>query len=150
MFLGIHHRTLDAKGRLILPLEVREALEGGGCITRGPDNCLVLFKQEDFDSMADDLAEKAKRGPAARKAVRAFYHGAARCQPDRQGRIAIPEHLRSFARLGEQVVVGGVGRRIEVWNADEWASQDAEGMALLAQEQIDVHFPDDKVHDIGI
>ncbi len=150
MFLGIHHRTLDAKGRLILPLEVREALEGGGCITRGPDNCLVLFKQEEFDAMSVDLREKSKRGPAARKAVRAFYNGAARCQPDRQGRIAIPEHLRSFARLGEQVVVGGVESRIEVWDAEEWARQDAEGQALLAQEQIYGQFPDDKVHDIGI
>ena len=150
MFVGIHHRSLDVKGRLILPPGVRELLEGGGFITRGPDNCLVLFTHEEFDAMAADLREKAKRGPNARKAVRAFYHGAAPCQPDRQGRIAIPEHLRSFARLGEQVVVGGVESRIEVWNAEEWARQDAEGMALLAQEQIYGDLPDDKVHDIGI
>lgn len=39
---------------------------------------------------------------------------------DKQGRILIPSVLREFAALDKEVVLAGVGGRIEIWSKDRW------------------------------
>ena len=46
--------------------------------------------------------------------------GACACEVDRQGRILIPSVLREFAKLEKDVVLVGVGSRIEIWNKAVW------------------------------
>ena len=56
----------------------------------------------------------------ARKFVRFFLAGAATVELDKQGRILIPTVLREFAGLEEDVVVVGVGSRVEIWDKSRW------------------------------
>ena len=52
-----------------------------------------------------------------------FSAGATWCEPDKQGRILIPQKLREYAGMaGEktEVVVAGSFDKIEVWNMDSW------------------------------
>ena len=44
-------------------------------------------------------------------------------QVDRQGRILLPSVLRDFAGLEKEVVLVGVGSRIEIWNKVTWAEK---------------------------
>ena len=46
--------------------------------------------------------------------------------PDRQGRIQIPEALRSYAGLEKDLTVVGVADHIEVWSTETWQSVAAE------------------------
>ena len=39
---------------------------------------------------------------------------------DRQGRIVVPQHLRDHAGIGGDVVVVGLGSRLEIWNRSTW------------------------------
>ena len=39
---------------------------------------------------------------------------------DAQGRILVPEHLRTYAGLSKEAVVAGVFNRIEVWDKGTW------------------------------
>ena len=43
-------------------------------------------------------------------------------RPDSQGRISIPARMREYAGLNKDVVIAGVGKRMEVWDAEEWAA----------------------------
>ena len=56
----------------------------------------------------------------ARKFSRFFFAGAASCELDKQGRILLPTHLREFAGLEKDVVLVGVGSRVEIWSKDKW------------------------------
>ena len=56
----------------------------------------------------------------ARKFVRFFLAGAASVEVDKQGRILIPSVLREFADLDKEVVLVGVGGRIEIWSKERW------------------------------
>ena len=38
----------------------------------------------------------------------------------KQGRILIPSVLREFAGLDKDVVLVGVGARIEIWSKEKW------------------------------
>ena len=132
MFLGTYEHSLDAKGRVILPAKFREQLEAGAYLAKSLDGCLALYDAEEFQKVALDMQEKARRGAIERNAVRSFAAGAAEATPDRQGRISIPAHLRAFAGLEREVVVTGVITRIEIWDAARWRDVDAQADASLA------------------
>jgi MraZ protein len=42
---------------------------------------------------------------------------------DRQGRMAIPAHLRAFAGLESEVLVHGAIDRVELWNPPSWVER---------------------------
>ena len=39
---------------------------------------------------------------------------------DKQGRVVVPQMLREYADLGDDIVVIGVGTRAEIWNRKAW------------------------------
>ena len=125
MFLGEYRHSLDAKGRVILPAKYRGPLESGAYISK-LDGCLAVYPPEEFNRVAEAMQEKQRRGHTERNAVRLFLAGSAEIEPDRQGRIAIPANLRTFAELESEVVVAGVGTRLELWNPQRWDRLQAE------------------------
>ena len=131
MFLGQHDHSLDAKGRVILPAEYREPFEAGAVLTKVIDGCLALWPPEEFQRVADDLKEKARRGNVERTVARSFAGGAKALEIDKQGRIAIPPHLREFAGLDKEVVIAGVFDRVEIWDKERWHAVDASGEESL-------------------
>ena len=135
MYLGTYEHSLDAKGRVILPSKFRDQLESGAYLAKSLDGCLALYDAEEFAKVAQDMQEKARRGAVERNAVRSFAAGATEATPDRQGRITIPSHLRSFAGLEREVVVTGAISRIEIWDAARWRQIDSEAERALAAAQ---------------
>ena len=45
---------------------------------------------------------------------------------DKQGRILLPAHLREFAGLEKDVVLVGVGSRVEIWSKDKWEAMNSD------------------------
>ena len=56
--------------------------------------------------------------------MRPLFANACKCEPDAQGRILLPQKLRSYAMLDKDVVVIGVSNRAEIWNAERWAARE--------------------------
>jgi MraZ protein len=131
MFLGEFQHSLDAKGRVILPVRFRGQLEGGAVMARALDGCLGVYPPDEFDRLAATLREARERGPRERQAARTFFAGAVEITPDRQGRVAVPPHLREYAHLDRDVVVAGSFDHIEIWDAQMFAERDAEGIASI-------------------
>jgi len=55
---------------------------------------------------------------------RHFFSGAVPAQPDKLGRVVIPQFLRAYAQLETDVVVVGLADRIEVWSKAAGCSND--------------------------
>ena len=96
MFLGEHQHSLDAKGRVILPARFRDQLEGGAVMAKALDGCLAVYPVEEFQRVAANLREKRARGATERQAARSYFSGAVEIAPDKQGRVAVPQHLRTL------------------------------------------------------
>ena len=68
---------------------------------------------------------------------RLLFSGAADVEVDRQGRILIPQNLREYAGLGEQVVLAGMDTFFEVWSSERWRTVldtlDNQGSAIAQQ-----------------
>jgi MraZ protein len=133
MFLGEFQHSLDAKGRVILPVRFREQLEGGGYMAKALDGCLAVYPVAEFTQLAAKLGEARERGPQERQAARSFFAGAVDSTPDKQGRVAIPQSLREYAHLEREVTVVGSFDHIEIWDAQTFAARDAIGVAAIAQ-----------------
>lgn len=132
MFLGEYQHSLDAKGRVILPARFRDQLADGAFITKGGDGCLFVYTPEEFMNVATQVREDARRDERRRQAARTFFAGAAEITPDKQGRVAIPQHLRQYAALDRDVTVAGVFSRIELWDSARWRERDAAGDDAIA------------------
>jgi len=120
MFIGEYQHTIDEKGRMAVPIKFRAALAGGAVVTRGLDNCLFLYPMDQWK----ELAEKLANLPISQKNTRAFARlmlaGAMDVELDKQGRIVLPEYLRSFATMDKKVVVAGLYNRLEIWDESKW------------------------------
>ena len=140
MFLGTHTPRLDDKGRLFLPAKFRDDLQGGLVITKGQDRCLYVWSRADFEALTERVRQAPFTNKASRDFLRVLFSGASDELPDKQGRITIPPVLREYARLQRDCVVIGAMDRVEIWDAEAWASYSAEheeSFASMSEEVID-------------
>jgi MraZ protein len=123
VFIGKHDRSLDDKGRLVLPSGFRRAFEdAGGGVLAPWDRCLGLWTGDHFEGVMDKLLAKVSEGEANADAVRLFAAGAADVQLDAQGRFVVPEEHRTHAKIRREVKVLGQQTRVEIWDATEFAA----------------------------
>ncbi|NLX60987.1 MAG: division/cell wall cluster transcriptional repressor MraZ [Tissierellia bacterium] len=120
MFIGEYQHTVDSKGRLIIPSKFRENLGLEFIMTKGLDNCLFVYPQEEWKVLEEKLRKLPLTNRDARAFVRFFFSGATECTLDKQGRVLIPNNLREHAKLMKDAVIIGVASRIEIWSKEEW------------------------------
>jgi len=113
MFLGTHEPRLDDKGRLILPAKFREELAAGLVITKGQERCLYVFPSNEFSVITETLKQAPVTAKSARDYSRVMFAGAHDEIPDRQGRVTIPQSLRTYAGLEKECVVIGANTRVK-------------------------------------
>jgi MraZ protein len=127
MFLGEFEHSIDDKGRLAIPARFRAALEDGLVMTRGVERCLVIYDAESWRGVSDRVRNLNPWQEDARRMQRHFFSGAVPAQPDKLGRVVVPQFLRTYAQLEDDVTVVGVADRIEVWSRAEWQRQRSDG-----------------------
>ncbi len=120
MFMSEYNHSIDAKGRVIVPAKFREELGETFVVTQGLDGCLFVFPNEEWKNFEEKLKTLPMANKDARKFVRFFLAGAALAEVDKQGRILLPAVLREFAGLEKDVVLVGVGSRVEIWDKTRW------------------------------
>lgn len=122
MFIGEYTHNLDDKGRLAVPKKFRADLTRGAVVTRGLDNCLFLYTKAEWKKLADKLAALPFAQANTRAFARLMLAGAMDVSTDKQGRIILPEYLRSYAGLNKEVIVAGLYNRLEIWDKKKWST----------------------------
>jgi MraZ protein len=120
MLIGEYSHSLDAKGRMAVPVKFRNILKKGAVVTKGLDNCLFLYSKEQWEKMAQKFAALPISQAKARAFSRHMLAGAMDLEFDAQGRITIPEYLRKFATLTKNTIVAGVYDHLEIWDENAW------------------------------
>jgi len=125
MFIGEYIYLIDEKRRLSIPSKFRKDLGKGAVVTRGFDDCLVLYSIKEWEKSAQKLQDLPPARGEARGLVRIMFSGAADVDFDKLGRILIPDYLKNYAGLEKNVAIIGLGNRIEIWNQIKWQSYKA-------------------------
>jgi transcriptional regulator MraZ len=122
LLTGTYERSLDEKLRLALPKPHREVLGKAKQIvlTPGTDGSLSLFAADEFAALAEKLASRSPTGRDVRAFSRLLYAQSHSVEMDSQGRVRLPAELARLANLERDVVLLGVGDRVELWNKSRW------------------------------
>ncbi|MDO5301611.1 MAG: division/cell wall cluster transcriptional repressor MraZ [Tissierellia bacterium] len=143
MFYGEVKHALDIKGRLIVPAQFREGLLPEFVMTKGLDHSIFVFPQGEWRVMEEKLRALPLTHRDARAFVRYFFSGAHAGTVDKQGRIRIPQNLMEYAGLTKQVMIIGVGSRLELWSEEQWQNYNND-------EQLSYDNIAEKLADLGI
>lgn len=122
VFQGEYQHGLDSKGRLILPVRIREELGAHFILTRGLDGCLYIFTPQSWEEFMDKLNQLPASSKQVRRMQRYFIGSSVECDADKQGRFLIPPVLRKAAQIEKEVTILGVMNRIELWATEQYES----------------------------
>ncbi|HMM39528.1 MAG TPA: division/cell wall cluster transcriptional repressor MraZ [Desulfovibrio sp.] len=144
-FRGHAHRSLDPKGRIILPPEFRDQIfaevQDGRIVLTIFEGHVIGITPAQWDKLEAELQKKSKNpSRQLRDFMRILYSGYEEVQVDSQGRMQLPAHLRKSGKLNKEVVLLGVGDRFEIWGEESYQS-------LLEQDYSDVS---DELSDAGV
>ena len=120
MFIGEYHHNIDQKGRVAIPTKFRNDLAKGAVVTKGLDDCLTLYTKDEWEKLAKRLADLPISKSNTRAFARLMLAGAMDVELDSQGRMILPEYLRTFAEIKKQVVIAGLFNRLEIWDETKW------------------------------
>ncbi len=123
IFRGRYQHSLDDKGRVAIPQRFRESLESQEknvslVVTVEPDECLVVYPESAWRELEEKVSSLPQMNEDLKTYLRFTIGWATDVQPDRQGRILIPQPLREFAHLERDVWFVGLLNKFEIWNGD--------------------------------
>ncbi|HXG51480.1 MAG TPA: division/cell wall cluster transcriptional repressor MraZ [candidate division Zixibacteria bacterium] len=141
MFRGTFEHTLDAKGRLSIPVKFRDVLTGKGddriIITNfvvGGNRCLDIYPLDEWLRLEEEIRKRPKFDPKMVMFQNYYLGGACECVVDKQGRILIPPLLRQYANLRRNVVLVSALEKFRVWDQETWKKVFADAEEKLLQD----------------
>lgn len=123
-FMGTHHTRFDAKGRMSVPAPFRAVLralateDGGPGLVLRPSHkhpCIEGWPAAGFQMLAAQVERLDTFSADQDDLTTALYADAWPVEPDKEGRISVPESLVQHAGLTESVIFMGLGRLFQIW-----------------------------------
>ncbi len=138
-FFGTFEHSVDERGRVAIPARYRSAFVDGGVLRIGPEGCVEMYTQQTFEEEVERRLgtedTNSNRRAQGRRARRGFLPGAYGVELDRQGRVLVPQQLRTESQLDGRAVVVGCGDYLEIWTPKGWAQE----LERLEAEQDEDH-----------
>ena len=138
---GEYECKLDPKGRLVLPAKIKanlpEASGNNVVLMRGFEPCLILYPRVEWKVIYDKVAGLNEFNEEYRHFQRNFFRGNTEIELDGTGRFILPRTMARFAELDKEVIIVGLGNRVEIWNPDkyeEFLIKDQQNSSQLAQK----------------
>jgi len=137
VFRGISSISLDDKGRLAVPTRYRDELKE--CCGRqlvvtvavnercmGESGCLWLYPLPEWEKLEQTINKLPTLNKMAGNLRRFLIGNATECEMDGQGRLLLPEKLRTFANMDKKVFLLGQLNKFEIWNEEAWLAKENE------------------------
>jgi len=143
-FRKTFHRSLDSKGRLMLPPEYRDiisaASSSGSFVFTGYDECIVAYTMPEWEAFEEKIYQLQNPSRALRDFRRLVLGRAEELELDPQGRVRVSQALMRYAGLSKDVLLVGQGHTFEIWDTQRYGVLKIEEAAVdteLAQSGID-------------
>jgi len=118
--IGTYVHSVDEKGRLAVPSKLRVELGDPFYITCLNADCLSVYSEEEWCKFADKLNAIPQTDTKAQRYVRMIFSSACKCEPDKQGRVLLPQLLRDKVGIDKEIVMIGASYRAEIWAKEKW------------------------------
>lgn len=125
MFIGTFEYRVDEKGRVPIPPKFRsdELKKDGLILCPGQEKCITAYSLSEWNKFSDSLTSSPIIPSKMRKLNRALFAKAFEAELDAQSRITLPTQLRQYAGIGDEVVVTGENKYLELWSKEQWDAE---------------------------
>ena len=131
------HRSLDSKGRLMLPPEYRDiihaASSSGGFVFTGYNKFIVAYTLPEWEVFEEKLYDVQNSSLELNNFRRQILGRAEELELDPQGRVRISQALLRFAGLSKDVCLLGKGNTFEIWDTRRFEEATALDDAALGR-----------------
>lgn len=139
MLIGQYKSKLTEKDRISVPKKIRDELGDELVIARWYEKCLVLVSQGGWQNLMERLTGGSELITSPVRNIDRFVLASGfEIELDTQGRFVIPEILKIYASLTDEVIFVGLGDRVEIWSKENWemVEEDIQEKADEAIEEI--------------
>ena len=123
-FLGNFPLKVLSGYRIVLPAPYKKVLNTGVVLTKGLENNLYVFDLNNWQKIISPLTNANFLHTNIRKLLRYLSAWAFILEPDKQGRIVIPQPLRSIGnhpiKAGDSLIMAGIYNWAEIWREPDW------------------------------
>ena len=125
MFRGVNNINIDVKGRFGVPARFREFLinhcRGELVVTIDTEEkCLLIYPRPDWDEIQRRVEDLPSFNAVTRRVQRLLIGHATDVQMDASGRVLLSPPLRTYANLDKKGVLIGQGKKMELWDENDW------------------------------
>ena len=136
---GEYELSIDEKNRLLVPAEVRRALdvERDGeafFLTIGENGQPWLYPERRYEAFVSQMESEMTPGEDRLAFDQMYFSMASKVDWDKQGRILVPEKYRVRTNLSRDVTMIGVRDHLELWNRTDWTDR----MQVLESQRADI------------
>lgn len=129
-FIGSYINKIDDKGRMIVPSNFKKILDTTIFLSLEFENTLVIRTKDDFQKWENELKDLDPLKKSTRTLQRLILGNSEKIKIDSKGRINIPNILLKNSNIGKNVVVVGVGNKIEIHSEDVWNEMNTNKFSL--------------------
>lgn len=116
---------MDNKGRIAIPAKQREcfmALSGGQLVmTAHTENrCILIYPENEWEQIRPQIEALPTFNKHALRVQRLLLGNATSLELDSNGRVLVPPTLRTYAGLDKNLMLVGLGKKLELWSEEAW------------------------------
>ena len=126
VFTGKAEHTIDAKGRVFIPAMYRVELGNTFVVAKGfSEPYLSIYPMSEWEALIAKI-DAIGMDQQTRHIKRYIMINSTQTEMDAQGRIILSKEYREFANLSKNILLLGMGKTIEVWDAEAITEQMSE------------------------
>ena len=120
--------SIDDKNRFLIPSEIRKRMEperdgNAFFMVIGADRRPYIYTERYYESLVEQQPAELSPGRDRLAYDRRMFGTACYLEPDKQGRVLIPDQVRKRTGLEKEVTLVGVRDHMELWNRAEWEAE---------------------------
>ena len=120
MLLGQYESKIDQKGRCAFPKKFREILGERIVVTLGYESSLIVVSEQEWEALLEGTKGRPFIEYETRETQRFLLGGASIIEFDSKGRFLLPNYLRTFPKIKDDLVFLGLSRYVEIWDKKHW------------------------------
>ena len=120
MVIGQYEGKIGEKYQVAIPKKFREVLGDKLIITKGFEGCLIAVSEKNWKTLLEDIEGRPFADKVSREKQRFILGNASSVELDAKGRFVLPEYLRKYASIANDIVYVGIERFFEIWSKNKW------------------------------
>ena len=126
MLIGRSDSKIDEKNRISFPKKFRKELGDSLIITQGFEGSLIVISVNQLKLLLEGTESKPIIDKKARETERFLLGSAEEVTLDDKGRFILPEHLKRYANLTQEIACLGIIRYVQIWDKNKWEKHNQE------------------------